>query len=244
MGASTQGTPGPGWYPDPRGVADLRYWDGEQWTEHVHGTPREKIDEENRAEADSHSGAIAKGIREEAGTDNLRRDIAAAKGKMRVKFGGGREIKRLPDHLWEGETVDQMTTGAYGAGTGLVVLTDRRLLFLHEGLMSKTSEDFPMDKVSSVQWSSGLMMGTIVIFASGNKSEIKNVNKDDGKEIVDKIRHRLTAPGETSLLRQAANAHPTPDPIDQLRKLGELRDAAVLTAQEFEKKKTELLDRL
>lgn len=31
-------------------------------------------------------------------------------------------------HLWEGEAVDQMTTGTYGNGNGLVVLTDRRLL--------------------------------------------------------------------------------------------------------------------
>ena len=87
--------------------------------------------------------------------NDLRPDIAAAKERMRVKFGGGREIKRLTEHLWEGETVDQMTTGAYGKGTGLVVLTDRRLLFVQDGVMSKTSEDFPMDKVSSVQWSSG-----------------------------------------------------------------------------------------
>lgn len=25
-----------GWYPDPHGQAPLRYWDGSQWTEHVH----------------------------------------------------------------------------------------------------------------------------------------------------------------------------------------------------------------
>jgi hypothetical protein len=99
-----------------------------------------------------------------------------------------------------------MTTGTYGKGTGLVVLTDRRLLFVQDGVMSKTTEDFPMEKVSSVEWTSGMMLGSIVIFASGNKSEIKNVNKDDGK--------------------------------------GELRDAGVVTAEEFEAKKAELLGRL
>lgn len=25
------------WYPDPSGQAELRWWDGEQWTEHTHG---------------------------------------------------------------------------------------------------------------------------------------------------------------------------------------------------------------
>ena len=26
----------PGWYPDPHGVAELRWWDGADWTEHLH----------------------------------------------------------------------------------------------------------------------------------------------------------------------------------------------------------------
>lgn len=39
------------------------------------------------------------------------------------------------------------------------MLTDRRLLFVQDGLTSKTTEDFPMDKVSSVQWSSGMLVG-------------------------------------------------------------------------------------
>jgi hypothetical protein len=114
--------------------------------------------------------------------DDLRGDIAEARKKMRVKLGGGREIKRLTQHLWEGETVERMTTGLYGKGNGLVVLTDRRLLFVHHGVMSQSTEDFPVEKVSSVQWNSGMLTGEIAIFASGNKSVIKNVNKDDGKE--------------------------------------------------------------
>jgi hypothetical protein len=28
--------PPPNWYPDPKGEAELRYWDGSQWTEHTH----------------------------------------------------------------------------------------------------------------------------------------------------------------------------------------------------------------
>jgi hypothetical protein len=173
--------------------------------------------------------------------EDLRPDIAAAKAKMRVKLGAGREIKRLPEHLWEGEQVERMTTGAYGRGTGLVILTDRRLVFLQHGIVSQTTEDFPLDKVSSIQWSSGMMLGTVTVFASGNKAVITNVNKADGKEIVDLIRHRLS---EKTPQPAPAGAGGVEDVYEQLRKLGELHSAGVLTDEEFNKKKADLLGRL
>jgi hypothetical protein len=48
----------------------------------------------------------------------------------------------------------------------------------------------------------------------------------------------------TSEPDEIETAEPQGDPLDQLRKLGELRDLGVLTGDEFEAKKTELLTRL
>lgn len=205
-----------------------RFWDGSQWSDQFRTPP---------------------GATEQPSEGGLRPDIAAAKSKMRVKFGGGREIKRLVTHLWEGEEVRWMTTGYYGKGNGLIVLTDRRLLFVMDGVMSKQTEDFPLDKISSVQWNSGLAMGTIIVFASGNKAEIKNVQKDDGKQITDLIRARLSggpdALASPQVATQPAVTVPTAvDPIAQLRQLGELRDAGILTEDEFASKKAEILARM
>lgn len=173
----------------------------------------------------------------------VRADIAAAKARMRVSLGGGREIKRLPEHLWEGEIVQSMTTGTYGKGTGLVVMTDRRLLFVQDGIMSKTTEDFPYSKISSVSWNSGMMVGTVVVFASGNKAEITNVNKDDGKAMVGALRARL-ADSPPVVAGPVATAPGQPDVMEQLKKLGDLRDAGILSEEEFSAKKAELLARL
>lgn len=135
-----------------------------------------------------------------------------------------------------------MTGGTYGNGTGLVVLTDRRLFFFQDGVTSKKSEDFPFAKISSVQWSSGMLMGSIVIFASGNKAEITNVVKKDGKAMVDTARGMLSAV-EQSAVAPTASA-PTVSLIDQIRQLGELRDSGIVTPEEFESKKAELLSRI
>lgn len=111
----------------------------------------------------------------------LRADIQAAKDRMQGTIGTGREFKHLEEHLWEREVVEMTCGGTYGRGQGLLVLTNSRLLFTFSGVMSQTTEDFPLDKISSIQWSAGMLMGTVTIFASGNKAEIKNVGKQDGK---------------------------------------------------------------
>ncbi|GHE33351.1 hypothetical protein GCM10017673_40360 [Streptosporangium violaceochromogenes] len=175
-------------------------------------------------------------------SDQLRPDIQAAANLMQSKIGAKREIRKLIEYLWDDEQVHLMSGGQYGAGTGLVVLTNRRLLFVKDGVMSKTTEDFPLDKISSVQWSSGMLLGTLIVFASGNKAEIKNMDKKDGKQVADTLRERLAS----GTARPAQVAGPTAgsDVYDLLRKLGELRDAGVLTAEEFEAKKAELIRRI
>jgi hypothetical protein len=180
--------------------------------------------------------------------ESLRPDIQAAKNKMQTRLGAGREMKRLTTYLWEGESVHLMAAGRYGGGTGLVVLTDRRLLFVMDGVMRQTIEDFPLDKVSSVQWSSGMALGTLTIFASGNKADIDQMNKKDGKQIADTVRARLAAPKPQPFAPPVNQAPPQPaagpDVYEQLRKLGELRDLGVVTPEEFEHKKRELLARI
>jgi hypothetical protein len=177
-------------------------------------------------------------------SSELRADIGAAKHKMHAKLGSGREIRKLVSYLWDDETVNLMTKGTYGEGTGLLVLTDRRLLFLKEGVFSKKTEDFPIEKISSVQWSSGIIYGTLTVFASGNKAEIKNVYKEDGKHIVDVLRGRLSSKTAHRPSQEETGVAHQSDAYEQLAKLGQLRDAGVLTPEEFEAKKAELLSRL
>lgn len=155
---------------------------------------------------------------------------------MSVKMGAGREIRKLAGHLLDGETVNLMASGTYGGGTGLMVLTNRRLLFLLDGWRGGTSEDFAVDKVSSVQWTTSMLTGTITVFASGNKAEFVNVNKVDGKALADALRAR------TSGVDQDAGASaPTGQSIaQQLRELAELRDQGVLTDDEFAAQKAKL----
>jgi hypothetical protein len=112
--------------------------------------------------------------------------------------------------------------------------------------MSQQTEDFPIERISSIQWSSGMLMGTITIFASGNKAEIKSVDKSAGKTFAETVRDRISnrVSGSSTTPTVAPTAVGQPDLFEQIRKLGELRDAGILTEEEFAAKKTDLMGRL
>jgi hypothetical protein len=171
---------------------------------------------------------------------------------MRTRFGGRRELKKLDEYLWHDETVSRIATGSLGGKRGLLVFTDRRLIFLFHGLMSQQNEDFPLDSVTSISVKAGLANATITVYSGGAKHEISNVWKDDAKAITDEIRNHIATRGReqrpagpsTGAPPDAVAPQPQPDVLVQLKQLGELRDAGVLTNEEFEAKKAELLTRL
>lgn len=161
------------------------------------------------------------------------------KEKIGRMVGVKKEIRTLPDLLRETETAVNLAVGNYGGKTGLVAVTDQRVLFLQASMVGSQQEDFEFDRITSVESSKGMTSGNLKIHSAGNVAELKAIQpRERAQEIGEYVRSHLGRP--------AQQAAPTaaPDPADQLRKLGELRDAGVLTADEFEAKKAELLARL
>ncbi len=190
--------------------------------------------------------ADAMAAKEQAWAEQVggRRDIAAAAARMAWTFGGKREIRRLHEHLNEGETVRLLAQGTYDEKQGLVALTDQRLLFVFHGLMGQAQEDFPLHLITSVQTSSVLNSGELNVTVSGMRSTIRQVIKDDLEALAAAIRQGM-AKAQTPVSPVPAQVAPTPtDPFEQLTKLGQLRDAGLLTDDEFAAKKAEIVARL
>ncbi len=157
-----------------------------------------------------------------------------------------RELKKLPELLGESEDVVNLARGEYDGKEGLIVTTDRRIMFVEQGMIRSNLEDFPYDKVASVKSETGMRSGKLTIFTSGNKAELKDIHpKARVTEIGDYVRARISAGSSNKQSEPtAAPAAPPDGPMEQLKKLGELRDAGVLSEAEFEAKKTELLSRM
>lgn len=177
--------------------------------------------------------------------DEIRSQIAGLDGVSRLL--GRKEIKELPKILWGDEQVERIVQGFYGGGTGVLVATNKRLIFVDKGLLYGLKvEDFPYDKVSSIQYETGLMFGSITIYTSGNKAVIEHVEKQQARAFGEFARARTTARTRSAAFTgpapHAASSNPAGDDVvSRLERLAQLRDRGVLSEQEFAEQKQRIL---
>ncbi len=133
---------------------------------------------------------------------DLREDIATAMSRMRG-VGRPREIERLTKHLVPGEQVLDMTRGYYGtvgwwswtnSGWGMIVLTNRRILFLRHHWMGHTLVDVSLRQVHGAGFTRGVGSGAMKVLRSAYTAEtFHSVDNEDGERIVHEVRTLVAA---------------------------------------------------
>lgn len=180
-------------------------------------------------------------------SDQMRPDVEAAWNRVTNKVGKKRDIKKLPEYLNGDEMVLAMAGGQVASNQGLLVATDRRAMFVSEGVIRHSFEDFPYDRITSVTSSRGMVFGKIIIHTAGAAHVVENVAKGEAEAVAAVLRERVE--GVTRDRQQPASAPIAPPAggptgiAGELRQLAELRDAGVLTPDEFEAQKARLLGR-
>jgi hypothetical protein len=132
---------------------------------------------------------------------------------------------------------------------GILAATNKRLIFVDKGYMGGLRvRDFPYDKVTSIQYNTGFVMGGITIYWSGNKSEITNISKAVVGPFAEYVRARITAvtkhasaPVTSSPSAPVTPSTPQEDMISKLERLGALKDKGLISDQEFQEQKAKLL---
>lgn len=173
--------------------------------------------------------------------DEIKKQIQELKLSGVSNFLGRREINELPNILAPTETIDNLAQGTYNNGQGILVSTSRRLLFVDKGMLYGLKvEDFPLDKISSIQYETGLLLGGIKIHASGNIAKIENVEKASARSFAEFVRDKLSQPKETHTTTIISE----PNVLDQLEKLAKLKENGILSEEEFNEQKKKLLEKL
>jgi hypothetical protein len=156
-------------------------------------------------------------------------------------------IAQAREHLEEGEDVVSAVQGTYEtkiAGSdsvrkGAFIATDRRLVFYAKKLTGYDLESYPYDHISSIEMGKTMMGHHIKFFASGNEARMKWIDqKQDVSGFIAMVRARMKGGAGNGA---SAPATAEPDASDQIRKLAQLRDDGLITDEEFQAKKAQLL---
>lgn len=138
------------------------------------------------------------------------------------------------------------------------VVTDRRVIF-RTGFVAKRGVEIPLDRITNIDFQQGpiermIGAGDLDIQSAGRdgSSHFEDVRHPDAvqqeiyRQIEQRDQHRAdrNASAIATAIGDQAPAAAEGDPTEQLRRLAALRDEGVITAEEFEAKKADLLDRM
>jgi hypothetical protein len=100
------------------------------------------------------------------------------------------------------------------------------------------STEIPLDSIGSVNYQTKALGGNITVSAAGSEKHIGKMKKGDVRDIANLISE---ATAKMKQQTAAPAAAPASSAIDELKKLAELKEAGVLSEEEFNEQKEKLL---
>lgn len=168
-----------------------------------------------------------------------------------------KEMQSLPSQLQPGEVVLAFTAGVmsntgdsnstdFGISTWMVVLTDRRFLFLDAALLSNSLDVHSIlhKNVQGVRVAQGFIFGKINIDTGGRTTLVDNCEKKSVKVLGDIANDWLQVLEERKVKPIKSTANTGESGLDMLKKLGELKALGLVTEQEFSEAKQRILSSL
>jgi len=130
----------------------------------------------------------------------------------------------------------------------LIVWADRVELHNHGKVATllragKGVESMPISSVASVETRNDGIFAVLEVHGSGNSIKVR-MSQPEAPRVRQVISDLVQGSKEASTGTPTGTSIDPRSPIEQLRHLAELRDAGILTAEEFEAKKAELLRRM
>ena len=150
----------------------------------------------------------------------------------------------------------------------IVVLTNRRFMHYQQNLMGSAKfTDYIWRELKEAKLEEGVMRATLTLFAAnGETLRVDNLVKEQARrlyaiaqEMEENVREELRLrameekraeaggvylPGMMGAMGAGSTAAPADEPLQALSKLKQLMEAGLITAEEFETKKKEILARL
>jgi len=151
--------------------------------------------------------------------------------------------------LWDNEVITGSIKGFAtkkakaidGVMQGRVILTNERVCYYRKGLLGDEMESIALGEVKSIETDSSLGVRTLNLFSAHNKLSVMTYQKadvfDSFSEAIEKAMHAArTVPPSMAPANES--------PAERLKALAELKDSGILTQDEFDAKRAEILTQL
>lgn len=155
-----------------------------------------------------------------------------------VKKARNEAQKHLDD---DEEVLDSVAGGIADNPIGLLMATDRGIVLFVGKQLGHDLQRFQYENISSIQHGKVGLGQTLAFVSFGNEVKLVGIGrKVDVAGFVGLVRDKMTAAKSST----GASANVGGDVAEQIRALAQLRDEGLLTPDEFEAKKAELLARM
>jgi hypothetical protein len=257
-----------GWYPDPKDQSQIRYWDGQAWTEHIASKDKQSnATQGNDNQQNSHLDEFF-----------VNTDIVIASTSTK-KFGLSGKARQT---IFENSSSGIAPWFVLASGTdGVLAAYEKELVIVKvgalTGLLSSATgggriTHIPYRQIVSIEYNGGFMMGVLEVLTASydggmNKDfwGVKSLNssggdprqqnntlpipKDTFKQItpqLNRIRELVEASHTVRVEGGLAPTpqNPAPSVSDELIKLSELHKSGVLSDEEFQQAKARLLEKM
>jgi hypothetical protein len=127
------------------------------------------------------------------------------------------------------------------SGYGISLLTDKRFLFYYKNLFGKIiKEEFPLNTISSISFQKGLMFGTLHVYAANvDEIIIEPCDNNNAARIAEAWIFLQT---ERNIIAAELANEPASDPVAEIEKWHALKEKGIITEEEYNLKKKQLLN--
>ena len=115
-------------------------------------------------------------------------------GKLTRLVAVRTELARLPALMLEDEVPDVVVSGIQGYGWGLLVATNKRVMWVDKGIVTYRVEDIAYDTITTVNAKTGIVGGEVELRYYESWRITNYIPNPDVHRIADAIRARMRAP--------------------------------------------------
>ncbi|RPE03098.1 hypothetical protein BBB56_06790 [Candidatus Pantoea deserta] len=143
----------------------------------------------------------------------------------------------------EGYIGNVMGSGKDRQYNGVLIVTDVRVAFYRKGFLGEVLENIPLKAITAIERKSMLGHRSVRIHTSHDALEFKTFSKEGETALINAIEagrglQKSSSEGEKVVAVEKN------DPFEQLKKLSELKEAGILSEEEFMVKKQEIMQKI